>query len=105
PQPTPPFLGQRLIDIQEMRHHPDPDSGCFDLAQLEGEGGGDVGLLDRRLAQIELTRLAIMVCEGLRSDTLFLSLLFDWRGREPGLGRLTGAASRPAPCTRFLLDW
>ena len=59
--------GQVLVDVAQMRDHALANARRFDLAQFEGQRIGDVLLLDRRLADEELARLAIMVGEGFRA--------------------------------------
>ena len=58
-----------------MRDHALPDHRCLNLAQLEREGGCDVRLLTRGLADEELARLAVMIGEALGAQTALGTLL------------------------------
>ncbi len=81
-------LGEAGIDVQQMRDHAGSDVRPFDLAQLEGEGVADVFLLDRRLAQVELPGLAVMVGEAF--------------GAQPALGAIRGLGKAPQAALRIL---
>ena len=70
------LVGQRLIDVQEMRDHPFPDRRCLNLADFERKSGSDMRPLSHGLTDKELTRLAIMVGEALGAQTTF-GALFD----------------------------
>jgi hypothetical protein len=58
-----------------MGHHPLADRDSFHLAQLERQRHGDMTLLCARLADVELTCLAVMVGEALRAELNLLPLL------------------------------
>ena len=59
-------------------------TGGLHLAQFEGQRVRDVALLGRRLADVELPRLAVVVGEALGADALLRALL--------GLGKRAEAA-------------
>ena len=48
PSAVPTLAGQRLVDVEQMRHHPLADDRRFHLAEFEGQRRGDVVLLARR---------------------------------------------------------
>ena len=56
-----------------------------------------MGLLDRGLANVELTRLTVVVGESLRPGTLLLALFFGRKGIKTELRRFSRAADRRAP--------
>ena len=58
-----------VVDVEEMRDDARSNLGCFDLAQLENERRGDVLPLQRRLADVELASLIVVIGEALRSST------------------------------------
>ena len=70
------FVGQRLVDIQEMGDHALPDRGYFDLAEFERQSGGYVRLLPHGLTDEELTCLAVVVREAFGAQAAF-GALFD----------------------------
>ena len=70
------FVGQRLVDIQEMRDHALPDGWRFDLAEFERQSGGYMRLLAHGLTDEKLTRLAVVVREAFSTQTAF-GTLFD----------------------------
>jgi hypothetical protein len=49
-----------------MGNHSFADRRFLDFAQLEDEGRGNVALFDPRLANVELTRLAVMIGKAFR---------------------------------------
>jgi hypothetical protein len=72
-----------------VRHHSLSDRRCFDLAEFEGEGGCDVALLRRCLADEELPGLAIVVGEAFRAQPGLGALLFGWEGTVAARRRFT----------------
>ena len=68
------------------------DVGRLDLAELEDERVGDVALLHRGLAHVELPRLAVVVGEALGPSRRF------WPRRRAAEGRETRVRvlARPA---------
>ena len=72
-----------------MGNHPLANDRRLDLAEFEGQGIGDVGLLARGLTDKKLSRLAVMVREALGSQTAFRSLLDLGEWNESSLGRFT----------------
>ena len=47
PEPGADLVGQRLVDVEQMRHHPLADHRRLHLAEFEGQRRGDVMLLAR----------------------------------------------------------
>ena len=78
-------LGQVLVDVEQAGHHPRADAGPVALAQLEGERVGDVLLLDRGLAEVELPGLAVVVGEALRPQPPLRARLVGRVAAEPAL--------------------
>ena len=66
----------------------------LDLAEFEGQSGGDVCLLADGLADEELTSLTIMIREAFRAQTAFRALLDVGKRREAALRRLRVALRR-----------
>ena len=65
-------------------------AGVFDLAQLEGQRGGDMVLLRRGLADEELPRLAVVVGEALGPRRTFWPFLDIGKRAEPRFGDSRG---------------
>ena len=61
PSPAATLSGQSPIDIRKMGNHSLADGRFFDLAQFENQCRGDMFLLDRCLADVELASLAVVV--------------------------------------------
>ena len=70
-----------------MRDHAFADRRNFYFAELEGQRGGDVTLLSRRLADEELTGLAVMVREAFSAQAALGALLDIFERREAALRR------------------
>ncbi len=70
-------------------------SGALDLAQLEHKRVADVLLLDRRLADEELPRLAVVIGEALRTQPHLGPVRFFLKGAEAARGILARAAVGP----------
>ena len=88
------LVGQRLVDIEQMRDHALADRRRFDLAEFERQSGGDVLLLAHGLADEELPRLAVVVGEAFGAQPA-LGALFDVsERRETALRRLPAVLRR-----------
>ena len=88
--------GEVLVDVAQVGHHPRADAGLLELRQLEHERVDDVRLLDRRLADVELAGLAVVVGETFRPDPLLRRRRSAGEGREPPTGSSRGPPSSPA---------
>ena len=79
--------------------------GCSHLRQLEHERVDDVRLLDRRLADVELAGLAVVVGEALRADPLLRAVDRLRRSvRVAAGGVLARAAGVAGPRVRLVVD-
>ena len=81
------LVGQRLVDVEQMRDHPLADDRRLHLAQFEGQRGGDVVLLGRGLADEELPRLAVVVGKAFRAQANLGAFLDIGERSETALGR------------------
>ena len=79
-------LGEVLFDMPQVADHRLAHVHMFDLGKLKHQRRGDVRLLIRGLAEIELPRLAVVVGEALGTDAAFLAGFSD-RGAVKALGR------------------
>jgi hypothetical protein len=59
---------QDRINIEQVRYHAFSDDRRLDLAQFEDQGGGNVILFSRRLADVKLPGLTVTVCKGFGSE-------------------------------------
>ena len=64
-------LGEVLVDIAQIAEHAQPDRFDLHFRQFEGEGRGDVSLLDFGLRAEEQPRLTVMVGKRIRADAKF----------------------------------
>ena len=69
-------------------------TGVFDLAEFERQRRRDMALLRRRLADVELARLAVVVGKAFRPQPHLLALLL---GREMIGSRAAGDSRGPSP--------
>ena len=96
--------GEVLVDVAEVGHHACPDPSLFTLAQLEHEGVDDVGLLDRGLADVELTGLAVVIAEALRPHPLLGAVDHLVVAAVAAAGIFPWAAGYPAPRVGLVVD-
>lgn len=79
-------LGKIFFNMAQVTDHRFTYAQMFDLGKLEHQRRGDMRLLMRGLAQIELPRLAIAVGEALGTDAALLAG-FSCRSAMKALGR------------------
>ena len=66
-RPSATVFAEILVDVEQVRDHARADRRGLNLAQLEGQGVGDVVLFGLGLADVELPGLAVVIGERLRT--------------------------------------
>jgi len=82
------LLGQIIVYVEQVRNDSTANVGPLDLAQLENQRILHMLLLGRRLADVELTRLTVVVGETLRTDAGFFARDLFCEGVEGVVRRL-----------------
>src|SRR5277367_5148283 len=88
---------QTAVYVHQVRDDPRTNVRSFYLAQLESERGGNMGLLDWRLADIELARLAVVVGKSFGTNANLRALVFGWKGIKPHLRSFARSGFRARP--------
>src|SRR5579863_1038603 len=87
-----------------MSHHSASDCGCLNFAQFKGERSAHMFLLDRSLADVELTCLAVVISKPIRPGAQLLTLFFGSVGLKAALRRFARTPKFPTPRVRLIVN-
>src|SRR3569833_2352980 len=81
-----------------------PNGRTFDFVQLEDQSICDVPLFKRRLVDIKLARLTVVVGEAFRPDAQLVPFFMRRERPEAGLMALARSTCGTTPGIRFIVD-